>query len=83
MDDLKKTISDIKNQTEALKKSAGDLGIEIDYNIENIDDNISAQKCVDYFQDYISKALDELKKLTEIIAESQDNAEKSQNIKKS
>ena len=76
MDDLKKTISDIKNQTEALKKSAGDLGIEIDYNIENIDDNISAQKCVDYFQDYISKALDELKKLTEIIAESQDNAEK-------
>jgi len=76
MDDLKKIISDIKNQTEALKKSAGDLGIEIDYNIENIDDNISAQKCVDYFQDYISKALDELKKLTEIIAESQDNAEK-------
>ena len=76
MDDLKKIISDIKNQTEALKKSAGDLGIEIDYNIENIDDNISAQKCVDYFQDDISKALDELKKLTEIIAESQDNAEK-------
>ena len=76
MDDLKKIISDIKNQTEALKKSAGDLGIEIDYNIENIDDNISAQKCVDYFQDYISKALDELKKLAEIIAESQDNAEK-------
>ena len=77
MDDLKKTISDIKNQTEALRKSAGDLGIEIDDNIENIDDNISAQKCVDYFQDYISKALDELKKLAEIIAESQDNAEKS------
>ena len=70
MDDLKKTISDIKNQTEALKKSAGKLGIEVDYNIENIDDNISAQKCVDDFQDGISDALDELKKLAEIVAES-------------